>query len=74
MQMILAMVKISDPEYSIQPWQQWLLYAAILWLAVGINVLGSSYVPLFSKCVCKSCNSASLVAVLLNLHMQCIYP
>lgn len=48
-QMILAMVKIWKPEYNIQPWQQWILYASILWSAVGINVFGSRYVPLFSK-------------------------
>jgi choline transport protein len=47
--MILAMVKISIPDYIIQPWHQWLLYAAILWLAVAVNVFGSRFVPLFSK-------------------------
>ncbi|OQU95641.1 hypothetical protein CLAIMM_01823 [Cladophialophora immunda] len=47
--MILAMVKISIPDYVIHPWHQWLLYAVILWLAVAINVFGSRFVPLFSK-------------------------
>lgn len=49
LQMILAMAKIANPEYNIQSWQQWLLYAATLWLAVAINVVGGQYIPLFSK-------------------------
>ena len=67
------MVKISIPDYIIQPWHQWLIYAAILWLAVAINIFGSRFVPMFSsfirknKCIPSSEYSANIAAVYFSL-------
>jgi choline transport protein len=51
--MVLAMVRISIPEYTVQPWHQWLCYTAVLWLAVSINIFGSRFLPDFNKFIRK---------------------
>lgn len=47
--MILAIVTLSYPDYEIQRWQQWLIYCAIIWLAISVNVFGSNLLPLFNQ-------------------------
>lgn len=49
--MILSIVKLWLPGYEIQRWQQWLVYCALIWLAIGLNVFGSSYIPLFNQMI-----------------------
>ena len=49
------MAKLWYPEYDIQHWQQWLVYVALCWTTVALNVLGSKIIPLFNQIICKFC-------------------
>ncbi|KAI1622209.1 amino acid transporter [Exophiala viscosa] len=70
--MILAMVKITNTDYTIQPWHQYLIYAAILWLAAAINIFGSRFVPLFSNFILYF-SLATLVATIITI-LGCAAP
>lgn len=47
--MILAIVTLSYPAYDIHQWQQWLIYCAIIWLAISLNIFGSGLIPMFNQ-------------------------
>ena len=47
--MMLGMVTMWHPDYEIKNWHQWLCYAAVVWLAVAVNVFASKLIPLFNK-------------------------
>jgi len=49
--MILSIAKLWLPHYDIQRWQQWLVYCALIWLAISLNVFGSSLIPLFNQMI-----------------------
>ncbi|CAI7656511.1 unnamed protein product [Penicillium pancosmium] len=49
--MVLDIVLIWYPSYSFQHWHQYLIYVAIIWLAVSINILASRLLPLFNKLI-----------------------
>lgn len=47
--MVLDIVIIWYPDYNFQHWHQYLIYVAIIWLAIALNILASSWLPLFNK-------------------------
>lgn len=47
--MILSIVTVWYTDYTPERWQQYLIYVALIWLAVAINILGSGFIPLFNK-------------------------
>ncbi|KAK0382929.1 hypothetical protein NLU13_8845 [Sarocladium strictum] len=47
--MILEVVSAWYPDFEYQPWQQWLIFVALIWIAVAINIFLSRYIPLFNK-------------------------
>lgn len=49
--MVLDIVLIWYPSYSFQHWHQYLIYVAIIWLAIAINILASRLLPLFNKLI-----------------------
>lgn len=49
--MVLDIVSIWHADYEIKNWHQYLVYVAITWVAVAGNIFGSSYIPLFNKCL-----------------------
>ena len=49
--MILEIVSVWYPNYQIEHWHQFLVYVALTWLAVAINVFLSRWIPLFNKLV-----------------------
>ncbi|KAK5122247.1 hypothetical protein LTR85_004157 [Meristemomyces frigidus] len=49
--MILEIVQVWYPEFEVQHWQQYLIYVGITWIAVGINVFASRWIPLFNKMI-----------------------
>lgn len=49
--MILEIVVAWNPSYEPLHWQQWLVYVALIWLAVAFNVFTSSFLPLFNKLI-----------------------
>ena len=49
--MVLEIVSVWYPEYHLQRWQQYLIYVALIWLAVACNLLASSWIPLFNKLI-----------------------
>lgn len=49
--MVLDIVLIWYPGYAFQHWHQYLIYVAIIWLAIAINVFASRLLPLFNKLV-----------------------
>ena len=64
--MILALATLWYPEYEIKAWHQYLMYALIIWLAIGVNVFGSQILPMFNKAMSKS-ERVELVAVVTML-------
>lgn len=50
--MILSIVTLWYPEYQWQHWQLWLIYVALIWLAVSFNVFGSSLIPIYNQLTC----------------------
>jgi choline transport protein len=49
--MILEIVVLWYPNYVPEHWQQYLIYVGLIWLAVAINILTSSWLPLFNKLI-----------------------
>lgn len=49
--MVLEIVAFWYPDYSLQNWHQYLLYVAILWLAIGINIFAAGWLPAFNKMI-----------------------
>ena len=52
--MVLAIVTLWYPVYTIERWQQWLVYVGIVWLGVAINVFGSRLIPAFNNFIRRS--------------------
>ena len=55
--MVLASVTLWYPGYTIQHWQQWLVFVAIVWLAVAINVFASGLIPAFNEMIRTLCST-----------------
>ena len=49
--MILEIVAVWYPNYHAQHWHQYLIYVAVTWVAVMINVFASRWIPLFNKLI-----------------------
>jgi choline transport protein len=49
--MILDIAAQWHPDYEPQRWQQYLVYVALIWLAVALNVFTSSWVPIYNKLI-----------------------
>lgn len=49
--MILEIVTLWYDDYVPQHWQQYLIYVALTWVAVAINIWGSGFLPLFNKMI-----------------------
>lgn len=49
--MILEIVTLWYPDYVLQHWHQYLIYVALIWLAVAFNVLTSGWLPLFNQLI-----------------------
>jgi len=49
--MILEIVLVWHTEFVVQRYHQYLLYVAVTWLAVAINVFASRWIPLFNKMI-----------------------
>jgi choline transport protein len=49
--MILDIAFLWHPTYVPQHWQQYLIYVALIWLAVAFNVFASRLVPLMNKLI-----------------------
>jgi choline transport protein len=49
--MILEIVVVWYPSFTPQHWQQYLIYVALIWLAVAFNVLTSGLIPLYNRMI-----------------------
>lgn len=49
--MILEIVVVWYPDFTSQHWQQYLIYVALIWLAVAFNVLTSGMIPFYNKLI-----------------------
>ncbi|KAL7783094.1 amino acid transporter [Trichoderma ceciliae] len=49
--MILEIVTVWHPGFEPQYWQQYLIYVALIWLAVALNIFGSRWLPHFNQFV-----------------------
>lgn len=49
--MILDIASVWHPTYEPQQWQQYLIYVALIWIAVALNVFSSGWVPLYNKLI-----------------------
>jgi choline transport protein len=52
--MILTIVSLWYPDYEYKHWQQWMIYVAIILLAVAANIFGSGLIPKYNQMICKS--------------------
>lgn len=65
--MILEIASIWYPDYELQHWQQYLIYIALIWLAVAINTFTSQWIPLFNKLI------FTLSVTTLTATMLCLF-
>ena len=49
--MILEIVSLWYPDYELRHWHQYLIYIALIWFAVAINVFASGWIPTFNKLI-----------------------
>ncbi|KIW46951.1 uncharacterized protein PV06_02569 [Exophiala oligosperma] len=49
--LILTVAAIWHPTYTPKAWQQYLTYAALVWLAAVLNIFASRLMPIFNKLV-----------------------
>ena len=49
--MILDIAAEWYPNFEPQNWQQYLIYVALIWIAVALNVFTSGWVPLYNKLI-----------------------
>jgi choline transport protein len=47
--MILEIAKAWYPDYDHQSWQAYLIYVALIWVAISTNIFASRWIPLFNK-------------------------
>ncbi len=50
--MVLAIAEFMQPEYEIQRWHHYLVYVAVIWAAIALNVFGSKLLPAFNELIC----------------------
>jgi choline transport protein len=49
--MILAVASLWYPDYEVKNWHQWLIYVAVIWLAIALNVFGARWIPIYNQFV-----------------------
>lgn len=49
--MLLSIVVLWYPSYTILAWHHWLVYVALIWLSVALNVFGSRIIPMYNQIV-----------------------
>ncbi|EXJ58334.1 hypothetical protein A1O7_05759 [Cladophialophora yegresii CBS 114405] len=47
--MITGIAVLNHPDYVIERWHIWLLFVAVTWLAIGLNVFGTRWLPLWNR-------------------------
>lgn len=66
--MVLSVVIAWYPDYAPARWQQWLIYVALIWLAVGANVFFAHRIPLFNQLV-FALSIVTLAATMITLFV-----
>ena len=49
--LLLELVGVWYPDFNSQHWPQYLIYVALIWLAVAFNVLTSGMIPFYNKLI-----------------------
>jgi len=57
--MILGIATLWYPDYELKHWQQWLIYVALIWFAVALNIFGSAIIPKFNQMICTPLETSS---------------
>lgn len=47
--MLLGIASLNNEDYVIERWHTWLVFVAVTWCAVAINVFGARILPLWNK-------------------------
>lgn len=47
--MIVGIAALNYPDYVIERWHIWLIFVAVTWAAVGMNVFWTKLIPLWNK-------------------------
>jgi choline transport protein len=72
--MILDLAVIWYPNYQLEHWHQYLIYVALVWVAMAFNILPSRLIPLLNKlffvlsALTLSATTITLFAVARNSH------
>ena len=47
--MIAGIAVLNHPDYVIEKWHIWLLFVAVTWLAIALNVFGTRLLPVWNQ-------------------------
>ena len=47
--MIVGIAALNHPDYVIERWHIWLVFVAVTWSAIGLNVFGMKWLPLWNQ-------------------------
>ncbi|KIX04567.1 uncharacterized protein Z518_05437 [Rhinocladiella mackenziei CBS 650.93] len=70
--MVVGVAALNHPDYTIERWHIWLIFAAVTWAAIGMNVFGTRYLPLWNKFILYF--SATTMVVTIITILACAAP
>ena len=47
--MIAGIAVLNNPDYVIQKWHIWLIFVVVTWMAIGLNVFGTRWLPIWNQ-------------------------
>ncbi len=50
--MIVGIAALNHPTYVIEKWHIWIIFVAVTWCAVGLNVFATRILPMWNKFIC----------------------
>ncbi|OCT51319.1 Choline transport protein [Cladophialophora carrionii] len=70
--MITGIAVLNHPDYVIERWHIWLIFVAITWSAIAMNVFGTRWLPLWNKFILFF--SATTLIVTMITILACAAP
>jgi hypothetical protein len=47
--MIAGIAVLNNPDYVIERWHIWLLFVAVTWMAIGLNIFATRWLPVWNQ-------------------------
>ncbi|KIW66840.1 hypothetical protein, variant 1 [Phialophora macrospora] len=70
--MIAGIAVLNHPNYVIQSWHIWLIFVAVTWSAIALNVFGTRFLPVWNRFIL--CFSATTLVVTMITILACAAP